>query len=207
MRRAKIGDVYAVPLRNGYKIIQWAYSVPRRGKAIRVFPGIYKEIPKNIPKIVSGKHSYIIDFHVSRAYRIGIITFLENLPIPEKYPCPTMEMMPWINGYGKLYTIVYRDITRGYPNETIVETRNVRNVPKEFRDCCYLSGECTPSWLFYYFEFGYDLDHLHLEFPGLIPGGTECTDYYQKIVDEALEKDSQRRAQAKALKHKKEEKD
>ena len=31
MRRAKLGDVYCVKLPNGYKLYQWAYSIPQKG--------------------------------------------------------------------------------------------------------------------------------------------------------------------------------
>ena len=202
MRRAKIGDVYAVPLRNGYKIIQWAYLVPKRGHYIRVFPEIYQSIPNDIQDIVKGPHSYILGFYVPRAYRIGLIQFIDNVPVPEEYPLPEIMLRPLVDDDGKLYGIQYTNFSNFYDLKTVY-TRKASRVPRKYRGYNFINSYPPPAWLFYFFEYGYDMDHLYLEFPGLIPGGCECMDYYQKIVDEAMEKDRQQRAQAKALKNKK----
>ena len=46
MRRAKLGDVFAVKVPNGYKIVQWAYHIKKFGRFIRVFDGLYEKIPE-----------------------------------------------------------------------------------------------------------------------------------------------------------------
>ena len=45
MRRAKLGDVFAVKVPNGYKIVQWAYRIEKFGNYIRVFDGLYDTLP------------------------------------------------------------------------------------------------------------------------------------------------------------------
>ena len=59
MRRAKLGDVYYFKVPNGYKVVQWAYSIPKDGDYLRVFNGLYKSVPDDITSIVGNPHSYI----------------------------------------------------------------------------------------------------------------------------------------------------
>ena len=39
MKREKLGDVYAFKTDRGYRIMQWAYNIEKRGKYIKVFDG------------------------------------------------------------------------------------------------------------------------------------------------------------------------
>ena len=78
MKRTKIGDVYAIKLMNGYKLYQWAYTIPRKGKFMRVFDGLFDNIPNNIEDLVNNPHSYIIEFDAPRAYRVGLAQLAGN---------------------------------------------------------------------------------------------------------------------------------
>ncbi|MBR6646576.1 MAG: hypothetical protein IKL09_03575 [Clostridia bacterium] len=70
MKRAKVGDVYYVKVPNGYKIYQWAYSIPKQGDYIRVFEGLYADVPNEIEEIVQGPHSYIIPSYTKKCIRL-----------------------------------------------------------------------------------------------------------------------------------------
>lgn len=88
MKRSKLGDVFAINLPNGYKLFQRAYDIPRTGRFIRVFDGLFPDIPNSVAEIVAGPHSYIINFDTIKAYRCGLARFIGNYPVPTHYPFP-----------------------------------------------------------------------------------------------------------------------
>ena len=81
MKRSKLGDVFAINLPNGYKLFQRAYDIPRTGRFIRVFDGLFPDIPNSVAEIVAGPHSYIINFDTIKAKTIFFADLTYHLRI------------------------------------------------------------------------------------------------------------------------------
>ena len=164
MRRSKIGDVYSVKLPNGYKLLQRAYVVPRVGDFVRVFKGLYKEIPENIQDIVSGPHEYLISFHSSRAYRIGLFELVCNCQVPVEYPFPEYMFHFYSDGCGGISMI---NVTKNdYTDFRSFRVSRMEDLPEEFRNLTLLSPLVSPDWLLYLF----DTDWSPVNLPGFFPG-------------------------------------
>lgn len=159
MPRARLGDVYAVKVPNGYKIIQWAYHIPRYGRFIRVFDGLYDAAPGNISEIVAGEHSYITDLFVGRAYRIGLLEWLGNYPVPEEYPFPDYRLEFCRDRHGAVYQILITNTPTAQGGFCLLKfpVAAVDDLPEEFRNVKLLSDCVSPDWLLYLFDNGFDL--------------------------------------------------
>lgn len=160
MKRTQLGDVYAIKVPNGYKIIQWAYSIPKKGDYIRVFKGLYDCIPEKIEELVMCPHSYIIYLDIKRAYRIGLAQRLGCYVIPGQYPFPKYQMRFDINHETKKVEAIHvmnsdfaRDVNKWY------DVGSVKELPKRFNDTTLLNCSISPSWLMYLFDVGFDLEH------------------------------------------------
>ena len=192
MRRAKLGDVYAVKVPNGYKIIQWAYFIEKYGTFIRVFDGLYEKSPTNIAEIVAGEHSYVTDLFVGRAYRIGLLDFLGNYPVPAAYPFPESQIA-FYEKQGKVFgfRIEQRHASNIYrfDSDTALTTTSV--LPEEYHNVKRLAHCVSPDWLLYLFDNDFSLDRVDVFYPWIYLG--ECwEDRYQiyiDMVENAMEKD------------------
>jgi len=201
MPRAKIGDAYAVKVPNGYKIIQWAYHIERYGRFIRVFDGLYDTIPDHIAWIVAGEHSYVTDLFVGRAYRIGLLQWLGNFPVPEKYPVPEYRLEFCRDRHGDVYQINIENTPARkegrfwgkFPVSSIDE------LPEEFRNVKLLSDCVSPDWLLYLFDNGFDLRKPDIFNPRKHWGENweETYQIYIDMVDTAWEADKAKRNRKK----------
>ena len=185
MRRAKLGDVYCVKVPNGYKLYQWAYSIPKKGEYIRVFPGLHSTIPDNVEQIVLSAHSYIISFNASRAYRIGLAQFVENIPVPDQYPFPKYQIRFGLDQETKRVDCIHvmnsdgtRDVWQWY------YVGAMQDLPEEYRNVTLLNSCVTPNWLLYLFDTGFDLVNPERFFLGSDPDTK--LHKYSAIVNEAL---------------------
>lgn len=184
MPRAKIGDVYAVKVPKGYKLIQWAYHMERYGRFIRVFDGLYDAIPENIAEIVAGEHSYVTDLFVGRAYRIGLLQWLGNFPVPERYPVPEYRLEFNRDQYGKIYQIKIENTpacTEGRFSKAF-PVSGVEQLPAEFRNVKLLSDCVSPDWLLYLFDNGFSLREPDI-FNPWIHWGENWEEQYQVYID------------------------
>lgn len=184
MPRAKIGDAYAVKVPRGYKIIQWAYHMERYGSFIRVFDGLYEAIPENIAEIVAGEHSYVTDLFVGRAYRIGLLQWLGNFPVPEKYPVPEYRLEFCRDRQGKAYQIKIENTparTEGRFSQAF-PVSGVEELPEEFRKVKLLSDCVSPDWLLYLFDNGFSLREPDIFCPW-IHWGENWEEQYQVYID------------------------
>lgn len=201
MRRAKLGDVYAMHLPNGIKIVQWAYHIPKCGTYIRVFEGLHDAIPANIPEIVRGEHSYIIGFHISRAYRIGLVEFLENIPIPDDQPFPPYRIEFWFYELTDKFGVWIRP-TVMHPCEnsnkiySFEAVNSVMDLPKEFQNVKLMDCFISPSWLMYLFDYDFNFDNPRRFQPGYGLGEKkdEIMGTYQERVDRLMEADKAKRS-------------
>lgn len=199
MRRAKLGDVYCIRVPNGYKLYQWAYRIPKEGDYIRVFDGLYDEIPTNVAEIVAGKHSYIIAFFASRAYRIGLAQLIDNLPVPEKYPFPDFEIRFWMNQQFEVFSIWVRP-TSNKPTGNVNDifdfpASSMDELPPEYQKLTLLASCVTPAWLLYLFDYDFSLSDLRRFWPIVVLGEKkdEILNGYLERVEKLLDADRERR--------------
>lgn len=199
MRRAKLGDVYAVKVPNGYKIVQWAYDIQKYGTFIRVFDGLFDSIPKNVADIVAGPHNYLIRFFAARAYRIGLFTFLENIPVPEDYPFPDYSITFNRNQHYERYSITLLATRTAKCKERylVFNVSSVDELPEELRNIKLVNATVSPDWLLYLFDNGYSLQNPDV-FDPVYYWGKDWELLYQKyidMVDEAQSKDPLKKKQ------------
>ena len=200
MRRAKIGDVYYMKVANGYKIYQWAYRIPKRGDYIRVFDGLYKEVPNKeyIEKLVKTEHSYIINFNAGRAYRTELAYLIDNYPVPEEYPWP--KYMAHVGTYGNGINYYRINGIEDWRDGGLFEVKSMDELPAKYRNLKLLNSYVPASWIMYLFEIEFDMTKPELYYPGLVKNGEEIIEKYQKIVLKALEKEKEKKANRKSKK-------
>lgn len=166
MRRAKLGDVYYVKVPNGYKLYQWAYSIPRKGDYIRVFDGLYPEVPDEIERIVQGPHSYIIPCFTKKMYQVGISQFIGNYEIPKEYPFPQNMLWFWRNeNTKKTFAIEVMNVfsTREYCETFHVDSMS--KLPLKHQDEKLINSRVGVPWILYLFDVDFDLTKLDLFSP------------------------------------------
>lgn len=193
MRRAKLGDVYAVKVPNGYKIIQWAYDIERYGTFIRVFDGLYDAIPEDVAQIVAGSHSYITDLFVGRAYRIGLLEWLGNHPVPEKYPFPRFMAEYHFDQHHQLYEIAIMKtiLDTTLPQRMRFPVTSIAELPEPYCNAEMLTTRFAPDMLLYLFDNGFTLEKPDIQHP-VIHWGPDWREHYQVYIDiviDALSKD------------------
>ena len=191
MKRAKIGDVYYAKMPNGYKLFQWAYRIPKRGDYIRVFDGLFEDIPDNIAEIVEGPHSYIIGFYTSRAYKIGLVKLIGNYSVPEKYPFPNYRVKFWINQKGEVFSIwlTPNNSTVNGSLNTLSFPASARNeLPSQYRGETLLNSTVPPDMLLYLFDCNFSLTSPNLLDPRHTLGNGWESKYqvYEDMVQQAL---------------------
>ena len=169
MKRAKLGDVYWVKVPNGYKIYQWAYSIPRKGDYIRVFDGLYDSIPTEITAIVAGPHSYIIPFYSSKAYRIGLAHLIGNYPVPAEYPFPEFQISFCrdVTGIYKI-EVMRTNFIPGNAEDAfqVFKVSRMADLPPIYQKLTLLNSCVTPNWLLYLFDINFSLSALETFYPG-----------------------------------------
>lgn len=193
MKRAKLGDIYYIKLPNGYKIYQWAYTHHRRGEYIRVFDGLYQNIPDNIDEIVSGPHSYVLAFDTKRSYRLGLSVLIGNYPVPEEYPMSkiSVEFGPTRDKKWAFYYTVIE--TCDWFRKEVVSC--FEDLPNELKSITTLEPFYSPARIFYIFDAGFDFYHLDRFDPEPIDGDTDLPyKPYFDMIEEAFKKDREKRA-------------
>ncbi len=159
MRRVKLGDVFSVKVPNGYKLVQWAYRIPRKGDFVRVFKGLYKSVPNNLQEIVESEHSYVISMEVSRYYRTGLSEFIGNFEIPEKYTFPKYQISFYGSG-GIISKIKVMSSTLPCEVRKTFDVSCMKDLPEPYRCSNLFNGYFTPHIVLHLFNNGFDFDHL-----------------------------------------------
>lgn len=177
MKRSKLGDLYCMKVPHGYKLYQWAYTVPQFCDYIRVFPEVYDEIPADLDSIVNSAHSYIIGTDVRWAYRKKISTLLGNFAVPDQYPFPKYSL---VGGAGHYKCV--RDNSTGKWITDFVGDLN--ELPEEYRDIDMIASFVTTPWLMFLFDTDFDLTKKWSSF---LP--YERINYYIKIVDRMVDEE------------------
>lgn len=153
MKRAAIGDLYCMKVPNGYKLYQWAYSIQGFGYYIRVFHGLYSEIPSDLESVVNSEHDYIIGFAAGKAYRLKLAELLGNFPVPVKYPVPEFSIGVSFDGRK----ICAEEFPSGQRVSRYVHQR--RFLPPKYRKINMLKCSVTPDYLMFLFDTGFDLSN------------------------------------------------
>ena len=187
MRRTKLGDVYYMQVPNGYKIYQFAYEIPKEGEYIRVFKGLYDEVPNKeyIAKLVREEHDYIISFSARKACKIGLAQFIENYQVPEKFPFPDIMVSFRINAYEKKVLCI--NILGIGDKNAVYEhfyVDSMSKLPKEYCDIKLINAFVPASWIMYLFDVNFDMTKLTLFHP--VPPKENTLKKYQEIIDNAI---------------------
>ena len=183
MRKAKIGDVFAVKVPNGYKLLQWAYDIDKYGTYVRVFDGLYPTIPANIAEIIDGPHSYIADLFVGRAYRIGLLEWLGNYNVPEKYPFPEYAISFCPNQSGIAFIQIYTTIfASGFPQSFTFKVNSIMELPEQYRNVNLLHTSVSPDKLLYLFDNDFTPLCPKIFYP-VFYWGDEWRNRYQVYID------------------------
>lgn len=198
MRRAKLGDVYCFKVPNGYKLVQWAYYIPKRGHYLRVFEGLYDAIPDDIAPIVKGPHNYIIAFHISRAYTLGLAEWMGNYPVPEEFPFPKFRITFWQDSQGEVHNIwlTPNDKTAtGNMNILSFSGSRMKDLPMAYQGETLLASSVSPDWLLYLFDYNFTLNNPKWLWPqtALGNGWEKKLAEYQNVVDQALAQEKHKR--------------
>ncbi len=189
MRRSKLGDVYAVKVSKGYRLIQYAFHHPRYGQYIRVFDGVYASVPKKVDDVVSESHSYMITFKCCTLYCIGLAERIGNYPVPEKCGDQDYRIRFWFNQKGELFSIWIMDI-RAYDAPTkrtfTFEVHSIADLPEEYRNVTLVNSIPSVPFMLYLLDCNFSLDDPIKMEPHLSLG----QDYKEKlkIYDEIVAK-------------------
>ena len=177
MRRAKLGDVYSVKVPNGYKIYQWAYTIPKKGDFIRVFDGLYAEVPDNIEQIVRGPHSYIIPCYTKKMYKVGLSQLIGNYEVPKEYPFPEYKLWFWQDKKtNKVFAIEVMGVSSDY-FETY-RVNKMSELPLKHRNETLINCYSGVPVILYWFDVNFNLSNLDLFTP---KGDSEIA--YKKYID------------------------
>lgn len=158
MKRSKLGDLFSIKVSNGYKLFQRAYDVPRKGQFIRVFDGLYSVIPDDVTGIVSGPHSYILNFDAIGAYRCGLAQLVGNYPVPSVYPFPEYMFKFSKNADGKSLriSIVTTDLTDLH----VFNIVQLSDLPDEFQNLTLLWPVFSVAKVLYMFDSNWNPKQL-----------------------------------------------
>lgn len=187
MKRTKVGDLYTVKVPNGYKVFQWAYSIPKKGDFIRVFENLYDSIPDNLFEIVNGPHDYIIAFDIKRAYRIGLVQALGNYPIPNQYPFPDYMLAFHPGGSDKIGAIAVDPTSPQSFRGEWFRVSHINELPHQYQEITLINSYISPAWLLYLFDINFTLEKLESFFPCEVGENPKIKlQKYSNIVDKAL---------------------
>ena len=184
MRRTKLGDVYAVKVPNGYKIVQWAYQDAFKGSYIRVFPGLYPAVPDNIEAIVNSEPAFIIAFDVKRACRTGLFEFIANIPFTDTLPRYSAAF--WRDKSGRIYQIRIVSSDPLLRESYYFDATDFGDIPEKYHTSL-INLIISPAWLLYLFDTDFSMSEPERFFPGS-PGDSQEVSL-RKYIDiiEALE--------------------
>ena len=161
MKRAKLGDVYYVKVSKGYKIFQWAYSIPKKGDYIRVFEGLYTDVPSEIEEIVQGPHSYIIPCYTKKMYQVGISKLIGNYNVPEEYPFPKNMLWFWQDEKtNKTTAIEVMDVFHISDYYETFDVDRVSKLPVQHRGEKLINARVGVPYILYLFDVDFNLSKL-----------------------------------------------
>ena len=163
MKRTKIGDVYAFKTERGYRILQWAYDIEKKGEYVRVFPNFYEEVPQNIEKIISGDCSYIMSFAIRKLYSKGVLELIYRAPEDSIPPFPKHDIEYHGNAKKGYFEVCESDCHQnfecfdGYPDG--------RGLPRKYRKLRLINGCVDGVWFIYLLTSDFDLQHWDCFYP------------------------------------------
>ena len=164
MKRTKIGDVYAFKTERGYRIIQWAYTIEKRGDFVRVFPNFYQEIPSNVEDIVSSDCAYIMGFYISKMYRKGLLELLYSAPLSSIPAFPKYAV--GYSSYGSIGRFQICEFERPQNFEGFDGYPDGRGLPEKYKVLNLVRGYVDPVWFIYLLTSDFDMQHWDLFYPG-----------------------------------------
>ncbi|WP_434608436.1 hypothetical protein [Pseudomonas sp. R1-7] len=82
-KKVKLGDILQVLTAQGVAYAQVTHKHPEFDFLIRVFPGFYNEKPKDFSAVVEREPQFSAFFVVQSAVNQGLLSVVENVPVPE----------------------------------------------------------------------------------------------------------------------------
>ncbi|WP_422861153.1 hypothetical protein [Flagellimonas sp. W118] len=89
-KKIELGDVFGIETSKGRGYLQYV-KVPKdtsEVEKVKVFSRLFEQKPETIESVVLSEDFYYIDFPLSAAYKKKIVTFVENVPLPQGFTCP-----------------------------------------------------------------------------------------------------------------------
>jgi hypothetical protein len=83
-KKVKLGDILQVLTSQGVAYAQVTHKNPEYGFLIRVFPGFYNQQPVDFSTVVNSEPQFSAFFVVQSAVNQGLLTVVENVPVPER---------------------------------------------------------------------------------------------------------------------------
>ena len=164
MRRLRVGDVFCFQAERGYRLIQLAYKVERKGSYYRVFPGFYPEIPRDPERIVSGDCSYMVWFNVTAPFRAGLFRWLGTFADSITEPFPKYDIQYHdLGGTGRFEVC---EVDRHQNFEAFDGYPDGRGLPEKYRDVKLINALLPSTWLIYLLSSDFDRSHWDLFWPG-----------------------------------------
>lgn len=164
MKRAKLGDVFAFKAERGYRIIQWAYHIPKKGRFLKIFPGFYDEKPSNLIEILNGDCLYIVNFYLPFLLSKNILDFWGNYQecILEPFPKLMIEFRKYV-GDQILYRISNSLIAQD--SETYIGNSSGDGIPKKYNHVRLLNLNPCPMSFLHMLSSDFDLKHFDYFWP------------------------------------------
>jgi hypothetical protein len=79
-----VGDVVEIHTSNGLAYVQCSQDHPRYGHLVRVLPGFHEATPLDLQRLVYGKESLIVFFHLHAAVKVGLFKIVASCSVPER---------------------------------------------------------------------------------------------------------------------------
>lgn len=80
-KKIKLGGVFKLETSIGKAFVHYIYNDKELGYLIRVLPGVYKDVPKDINKIISLKEDYMVFFALPISIKMSMVKLLGYYPI------------------------------------------------------------------------------------------------------------------------------
>jgi hypothetical protein len=166
MRRVKLGDVYAYNTERGYRIVQYAYYVEKKGRYVKVFPGFYDKKPENLTLILQGDCSYIVEYNLSLLVREEILEFWGNYTecILDTFPERDITFHKY-DEYGRRIYYEVANSMRHQEYEKYIGDPSGSAIPKKYRNIRLLNLRPHTITFIYLLSSDFDLSHFDLFWP------------------------------------------
>jgi hypothetical protein len=147
MKRIAIGDVFSINTPKGNAYFQYACKDKNNIEMLRIFPGLFEDIPSDLGELVRKKELFLISFPLAAAYRRELVELVGSYPIPEGFQKPKYMRTDNIDRNGVLVNWYIVD-TETLKREKVLElTEEQKKLsPFEIWNDTLLIEKLTEGW-------------------------------------------------------------